>query len=440
MHNSRTSASLWLSRTAAALLSLATAGACSDTFRAVGPSPAIAEAHADQLFEAVAARFNQVELSPKYDADRVRLAQSALVPSRIFNDDAVWETRPTPTTRLLYVSGNTVDGHYRLETRPALNPPARPGDSRHVVGLEQTGSAYRWDTKVDLAIGAISAEEMSVLVTTLFAAAEGRTEHEVRDDYRAAFPRATAAFGRGFSVDSLRIAPGGAGTTSVTITVGFHSELLHPAYPAFADYLDKYLGPAKYRFVLADRGGVLLLDAVGHDRMVTLRYRVQQGKLTSLFGPPRPWPDSLQLTSDVSLKVRMFTVGFHNLLTDFIVSNTGRDRGWTIVAQHEPKWDLPFITERLIRSPLRRPFEGAGALFRMSVRDSTGAQSTFTRRVRVDVQESAISRFIGSLASHAVGDLDNKVELEEYRFWHEGFGALQADLRGSSGRWKPGGQ
>src|SRR5205085_11058943 len=151
---------------------------------------------------------------------------------------------------------------------------------------------------------------------------------------------------------------------------------------------------------------------------------------------PKPWPDSMQLTSDVSLKVKIFTVGFHSLLTDFIVANSGRDRGWTVVAQHEPKWDLPFVTERLIRSPLHRPFEGAGALFRLSVHDSAGMQSLLSRRTRLDVEESAIMRFIGSLASHAMSDLDTKVEMEEDRFIRDTFTALQADLRAAGGRWR----
>ena len=51
---------------------------------------------------------------------------------------------------------------------------------------------------------------MSVLISTLFRSAEGRTESELRDDYRAAFPRATAAFGHGFSIDSLRVTPSAA--------------------------------------------------------------------------------------------------------------------------------------------------------------------------------------------------------------------------------------
>ena len=46
-------------------------------------------------------------------------------------------------------------------------------------------------------------------------------------------------------------------------------------------------------------------------------------------------------------------------------------------------------------------------------------------------------RFIGSLASHALGDLDVRVEAEEDRFLRDGFVALQADLaRRSRRRWR----
>jgi hypothetical protein len=430
---------LTLSRASAplAVLLAATISGCSDSMRALGSTPAQAEAHADQLFEAVNARFTNVEMSPKYDAIRTKLAQAAFVPSRIFDDTSVWEARPSPNVRHAYVIGTAVDGRYRMDTRAALVTPAKPGDSRHLVALEQLGGGtYRWDTKVDMALGTVTAEEFGMLFTALFRAAEGRTEREVRDDYRSSFPRSTAVFGRGFSIDSLRVTPGAAGTTSVTMTVAFHPELMRAAYPGLADYIDKYLGPAKYHFALADKSGVALFDAVGRDRAVTVRYRVQQGKLTSLFGPPRPWADTLQLTSDVSLKVKMFTVGFHNMLMDFVITNSGHDRGWAFIGQHEPNWDLPLITERLIKSPLRRPFEGQGTLFRLSVRDSVGAQTLFTRRTRLDLQENSVMRFLGSLGSRAVGDLDGKVEIDEHKFWHDGFTAMEADLRALAPRWK----
>jgi hypothetical protein len=207
-------------------------------------------------------------------------------------------------------------------------------------------------------------------------------------------------------------------------------------FPAFASYLDKYLGPAKYHFTLTDPAGSPLLEAVGRDRMVTVRYRLQHGRLVSLLGNPRPWPDTLRLNADVSLKVKIFKVGFHNLKTDFVMGSSAHERSWTVVAQREPDWDLPLITERLIRSPLHRPFDGAGTMFSVSVRDSAGTQTLFTRHGRLDVQESTIMRFIGSLGSHMMGDLDKRVEADEDRYLRDGFAALEADLRVVGGRWR----
>lgn len=415
--------------TAAALaFSALLAADCSDTFRSTP--------HAEQMLDGVAARFAPNVFDARYNTARVKLAQSALVPSRIFDDTTVWESRATPAARAMFVAGAIgADGRYHLDARPSLTPAARAGDSRHSIVLEQLASnQFRWDTHVDLSIGATSADEVAAVFTDLLRAPEGRTERELRDDYRAAFPRATAAFGRGFVLDSLIVAPAALGTTSVMLRFVYHPELMKPSLPKLADYLDKYLGPAKYHFALFDRnGGAALFDVAGRDRAMTIRYRLQGGRLVSLLGPPRPWSDSLMLLADVSVKVKMFTVGFHDLATDFAISNTSsgniHDRAWTVVAQKEPKWELPLITERLIRSPLRRPFEGQGVLFRLSVRDSAGGQTMFGRHTRLDVQESAIMRFIGSLGSRAVGDLDGGVEDEEHRFLREGLTALAADLR-----------
>jgi hypothetical protein len=290
---------------------------------------------------------------------------------------------------------------------------------------------YRWDTRVDLAIGEVSAADVSALVSALLAAPEGHSDRELRDDYRTAFPRATAAFGRGLAIDSLHVAPIPGGITSVTMTIGFHPDVMRATYPALSAYVDKYLGPAKFHFAVTDRAGSELFDVVGRDRQATLRYRLQFGRLTTLSGAPHAWPDTVQLTSDVSLKVKLFTVGFHSLLTDLAITNSGHDRGLAVTAQHEPKWDLPFVAERLIRSPLRRPFEDGGALFRVSVHDSAGEQSMFERHTRLDVQESTIMRFLGGLGSHAIGDLDASVVADEGRFLRDGFTALAADMHAS---------
>jgi hypothetical protein len=430
-----------IARAAAVALLIVAGNACSDTLRALGTTPVAADAHAAQLFEGMITRFGVNDLSPKYDVARVRIAQAALVPSRIFEDTSVWESRPTPTSRALYVSGTSVDGgKYRLDVRPSLTPPARLGDSRHSINLEQLGqiseSVYRWDTRVDLAVGSVTAAEISALATAAFAAGEGRTERELREDYRAAFPRAMTAFGRGFTIDSIRSATGASGITSVAITASFHPELMQPAFPALSKYLDKYLGPAKYHFALADRAGIPLFDALGAERSLTLRFRTQAGKLTSLFGPPKPWADTLVMTADVSLKVKLFTVGFKSLVTDFVISNTGHDRSWAVIARREPNWNLPLFTESLIRSSLHRPFEGEGSSMRLSVHDSLGAQTVFTRRTQLTVQESTIMRFLGGLASHVIGELDGAVEAEEDRFFREGFVALDTDRRALLPRWR----
>jgi hypothetical protein len=210
---------------------------------------------------------------------------------------------------------------------------------------------------------------------------------------------------------------------------------MRAAFPALAGYLDKYLRPAKYRFTLTDRSSVPMLDIVGADRMVTIKYRLQHGKLVSLSGPPRPLPDSLQLHADASVKVKMFTVGFHKLVSEFTISRSPRERAWTIVSQHEPDWDLPLATEHLIRTPLRRPFEGQGAMFKIGVRDSVGGQTILLRQARLSVQESAIMRFMGALASHATNELADRVELERDRFLCEAFAALREDVGALAVRW-----
>jgi hypothetical protein len=338
---------------------------------------------------------------------------------------------------LLAVSGEATVGRYHLERARALTPATRLGDTRHTIALERLApNTYRWETNVDLAVGTITSEGVAGFIAALFRAPEDRNEREVREDFLTAFPRASAAFGRGFAVDSLRLVPGALGTTSVSLSLGFHPETMRAAFPAFAGYLDKYLGPARYRLTLTDPSGSTLLDAVGHDRAMTVRYRLQRGRLVSLLGNPRPWPDTLRLNADVSLKVKLFRVGFQKLTTDFVIGRSAHESSWTVIAQREPDWDLPLFTERLIRTPLHRPFEGAGSMFSLSVRDSAGTQTLFTRHGRLDVQESTIMRFLGSLASHVLGDLDKRVEAEEDRFLRDGFVALATDLRAIGGHWR----
>lgn len=424
---------------AALVLAAGSLVGCGDSLRSAGPTPAAAIVNADALFAAMQTRFTNVELAPRYFAAKQRIGEQALTPSRIFDDTSVWVAEPSAATRAFYASGDWANGHYRMELRPSLAPVARIGDARHAITLEQLGpSVYRWRTNVEMALGTIPAADMSNLISAIFRAADGRTPRDLRAEYAAALPHATAAFGHGFTIDSLRTTPGADGTTAVSLTVGFRPELMRTAYPALAKYLDKYLGPAKYHATLADRGGAALLEVVGRDRLMTMRYRVQHDAgLVPLAGAPRPWPDTLVFTADVSLKVKIFTVGFRQLVAEFIITKEPHERVVTFVARREPEWELPLFTEHLIRSALRRPFMGEGAMFSLGVRDGGPAgQTLLERRARLDVQESALVRFLGSLAAHAIGDLDAKVEAEEDQFIRDGFAALREDL--SATRAAPG--
>ena len=127
--------------------------------------------------------------------------------------------------------------------------------------------------------------------------------------------------------------------------------------------------------------------------------------------------------------MKIFDVGWHNLTTDFIISRTDRSRSWLFLARTEPDWDLPLVTARLIRTPLRHPFEGNGSSFEVAVIDSAGGQTILARRARLEVKESVIMRFLSSLVARVFDDLDAQVEQEEADFIRELMGAFQQDAR-----------
>ncbi|MDP1857593.1 MAG: hypothetical protein Q8K82_02920, partial [Gemmatimonadaceae bacterium] len=104
------------------------------------------------------------------------------------------------------------------------------------------------------------------------------------------------------------------------------------------------------------------------------------------------------------------------------------DRAWLMRFRKEPEWHLPLAADKLIKSPLRRPFEGRGTEVRLGVRDDLGNQTMSQRQVRTAVKESAIMRFFGGLGSSAFGDFAGQTEAEENRFLSELFVALRRDF------------
>jgi hypothetical protein len=363
----------------------------------------------------------------------VRITRGALAPSRVFDDTAAW-TGSSGSVRILETFGSLVDGRYLLASHAGAPAPARPADGRHVTTLSRLGDGeYRWDTTVDFALGSIRPADVATIVTRMLAAGDGRTERDVRAELAAVSPRASAALATLFSLDSLRPSELADGTTLTTLASSIHSDVLRRRYPALADYVHKYLDPARYRLVLTDRGGTPYLDVSQKDRVIVLRVRTQHGRIVSLAGPARPLPDTLQLHVDFSVKIRIFRVGFHSLVMDFVNGGRGDEqRDWTVTARKEPQWDLPLISARLLRAPLRRPFAGEGSLFRLGVRaGEDGAPTVLLRHSRLPVQESAILNFLNSLGGTAMDDFGGAVQREENAWLRDLFLALRDDARGA---------
>ena len=357
--------------------------------------------------------------------------RGALAPSRVFDDSAVW-TAMSGDVRILETAGSFVDGHYALTSRSGPPAPARPADARHVTTLARLAEGeYRWDTTVDFALGSIRPADVATLVSRLLSAGQGRTEADLRAELAAASPRSSAVLGTMFTLDSLRPLELADGTTLMTLGASVHSENLRRGFPALADYVRKYLDPARYRFVLTDRAGVPFLDVSQRDRIIVLRVRTQHGKLVPLSGAARALPDSMQLHVDFNMKIKIFHVGFHNLVMDFTNAARGdEERDWAVLARREPQWDLPLIAARLLRAPLRRPFAGEGSLFRIGVRaGEAGAPTVLLRHSRLPVQESSILNFLNSLSGTAMDDFGGEVQREENTWLHELFVALREDAR-----------
>jgi hypothetical protein len=412
-----------------AITALSVAG-CRETFAAFGTG-ARARAAADQLFTALAERHGEQSRNAKYEYARLRLTRGALSPSRVYDDTAAW-TSMSGATRRLESFGTFLDGHYLLASRPNIPAPAKPADGRHVVTLTHLNdNEYRWDAAVDFALGAVHPSEVATLITRLIAGGEGRTEHDVQADLTATAPRTAAALGTVFSLDSLRPVTFADGTTTTTVGISVHSDNLKRRYPSLAEYVRRYVEPTRSRFVLTDRAGVPFLEAAQKDRNIIIRVRTQRGHLVPIAGAPRPLPDSLLLQVDLNVKVKIFHVGFHNLIMEFVNSaNDDRERMWTMTARREPQWDLPFITARLVRGPLRRPFAGEGSMFRIGVRAGDGGTpSLLSRQMRLFVQESAILNFINSLGNTAMDEFGGQVEKEENAWLQDLFVAMREDAR-----------
>jgi hypothetical protein len=358
------------------------------------------------------------------------MGQYALAPAKLYADTSLWTLNtPGDSSRSIYLFATYDGSHYLFQSRASAPYPAKIGDERHFMRLKSLGrNDYEWFTNVEHAIGSVRAADVGTTFGALLTAFEGRSREALLDDAGGTFPRASHHLAQLAGIDSLAVVPNADGTTSARFVFALRPDSLRGRYPNFARYLDKYIVPSVYRLQLTDQRGTIYLDANGRDGRLTVQLRAEHGKLLPLHGVLRPLPDSLLLRVDFSAKFKIFRVGFRNLVGDFTIERGEHERAWMMRFRQEPGWRLPFAVDKLIHTPLRRPFEGRGAEMRLTVRDDLGSQTMSTRQIRLTVNESAIMRWLSGLGGSAFSDFAERTEVEENRFLSQLFTAMREDV------------
>ena len=407
---------------------LASGTGCRSSIDAFGANPAYARHAAENAFAAMAFRFYEIQRDSNFNRARNLMGQYALIPSRLFRDSTLWNVFPPDSSRTLLVGATFTGNHYTFTASRQAPHPRALGDQRHALNLRWLGGGdYEWVTTVNHAIGPARPADIGAAILATLTAAEGQTPDESLSDARRTFPETGRHLAQLFTLDSLRTTLDAGGTTT-TFAVSFRPERLRPRYPYFAGFVSKYISPAIYRVQLADRQGRQFLDATGRDGQLTVRLRSRDHKLVSLGASSVPMPDSLQLLVDVSLKYGMFRLGVTNLVADFTIERSEHRRAWAMRFRREPAWHFPLAVDKLIKNPLKRPFQERGAEMSFGVRDDLGPQTINERHSRLAVNESAIMRWLGRLGASAFGDFSGRTELEENLFLYETFEALRRDV------------
>ena len=403
------------------------ATSCQPAARALGGTAGEARLHADRLMRSLAGRFGPVVRGPEFVARRTRLARSALLPSRAFADSSLWTSREDSLRRLEF-DGGWRAGRYAIEVRAGVPPPALPGDYRATLQLNSLGSGeYEWVARDELAVGPVEVGHLDRALTALFVAAERTGAGEARIRGGAELPRAALAAGRLFTLETLEIAPAAGGGVTLRLVVAMRPEGIEATFPRYARYLRKYASPTRFHAELLDDQGGQWWEAEGREDRLTLRLRVRDGSLAPLTGPPRRVPGRLFLRGDLSARMGPFRVGLRGLEAEIALTRTPSEKAFTARFRKQPDWELPFLVAPLLRSSLRRPFTGEGALLSLAARGQPGA-TVLVRDYRVAVKESWIVRWLGRLAGSAMSEFWRGAEEEADTFNGQVIDALRADL------------
>ncbi|MFL5528393.1 MAG: hypothetical protein ACJ791_03420 [Gemmatimonadaceae bacterium] len=414
---------------APALLIAVGAMSCREAAPAFGPTLPAARQNAEEFFYSVGSRFTNIQRPPRIIRARQQFGHYALTPSGVYNDTTIWLSIGPDSARLFGNDGVFAFDRYVVNARLSNTPPDALTESREIVRLRKlSDNEFEWFTNVEVALGRIGAKSIADVLAAALAGGEGKSVAAIRANYTTAFPRTALALGRLFTIDTIRATADSEGATTFELAIKLTPDVLKATMPHYAAYIDKYISKGKYRITLADKTGARWFDARAANYYMHFRVRSKGGHFAPLEGAVRPMPEALTIHLDMSMKILLFTVGWTEMVGDFEILDTPHERGWSMRFAKEPEWRLPPTVGYLLKSPLRRPFQGPGIPVRISIRDNPGSQTILNRRGSLVVQESGILRFLNRLSGTAVGDFLGPSEREANRFNADAFRALRIDV------------
>jgi hypothetical protein len=398
---------------AATLLGLA---ACQEPARELAREPG-GTAGARALVEALALRFGPARHEPALEALRTKLAQGALVPSRIVDDPAAWPIWQADRRTVELTGHGSLSSGYQVGVRAEAAPPRAPGDYRGRIRLQRTGNGrYEWNVTEELAVGPVRLAALAASLDALVGAADSLDGASARAAVRRAFPRASPPLGRLLRLETLDLWREGGGTR-VDVAVRLVPDSLAPTAPRLAEFVRRYLGPMRLHAVARDAASRDWWTLDASQGLWTLRLRVREGRLRPLQGPAEAGvPDELRVTADFATRMGRFGVGARRIAASLTLVRTPAEKGVVARFLEEPKWDLPFLVEPLLHGPLSHPFDAPGSEAGFSALEGPGGETRLVRQFRVRVRETWILRWLSGLTSGAMSDFraGPEAELDEW--------------------------
>jgi len=155
---------------------------------------------------------------------------------------------------------------------------------------------------------------------------------------------------------------------------------------------------------------------------------VHDGSLAPLTGAVARIPDQIHVRVDFSTRAWIFRVGASNAVADVQLVGAPHDKGFIATFTHEPDWQLPPLVERMLRAPLKRPFQEGGITLEEGVHDAPGHETSLSSEYRFVLEESSIMRWLGRLGGSAMSDFQQGAEQEANVFIYQAFEAMRQDL------------